>query len=53
MGCKAVIIYGNPDYYRRFGFKNARLFGITTAKGANFEAFMALELYKQVIAKFV
>lgn len=42
---KAVIIYGNPKYYHRFGFKNAMEYGITTPQGDNFEAFMALELY--------
>ncbi len=46
LGYKGIIIYGDPDYYHRFGFKNAGRFGITTAEGANFEAFMALEVYK-------
>jgi len=46
MGYKAVFIFGNPAYYHRFGFKNAERFGISTFEGLNFEAFMALELYK-------
>lgn len=46
MGYKAIIIFGNPAYYHRFGFENAASYGISTAEGANFEAFMALELYK-------
>ncbi len=46
MGYKAIIIFGNPAYYHRFGFENAANFEISTAEGANFEAFMALELYK-------
>ena len=29
----AVLIYGNPDYYRRFGFRPASDFGITDAGG--------------------
>lgn len=45
MGYKAIVIFGNPAYYHRFGFKSAESFGITTAEGANFEAFMAMELY--------
>jgi predicted N-acetyltransferase YhbS len=45
MGFKAIIIFGNPAYYRRFGFVGADKFGISTADGANFDAFMALELY--------
>lgn len=44
LGYKAVVIYGNPDYYRRFGYVNAEKFGITTPDGTNFDAFMALEL---------
>lgn len=46
MGYKAIIIFGNPVYYHRFGFENAANFAISTAEGANFEAFMALELSK-------
>ncbi len=46
MGYKAIVIFGNPAYYHRFGFENAENFGISTSEGLNFEAFMALELYK-------
>lgn len=45
----AVIIFGNPAYYRRFGFENANKFGITTADGANFDAFMVLELHDHAL----
>ena len=44
MGFTGVILFGNPDYYHRFGFKNAKKFFITTKDGQNFEPFMALEL---------
>jgi len=44
-GFKAIIIFGNPAYYQRFGFRNAKDFGIATAWGANLDAFMALELF--------
>ena len=44
MGFKAVILYGSPLYYPKFGFKNAQEYGITTHDGQNFDAFMALEL---------
>ncbi len=40
----AMILFGSPDYYHRFGFNNAENFGITTKDFQNFEAFMALEL---------
>jgi predicted N-acetyltransferase YhbS len=46
MGYKAIVIFGNPAYYQRFGFENAGKFRISTSDGLNFEAFMALELYK-------
>ncbi len=41
---KGVILFGNPDYYHRFGFVNAEKYGIQTSTGENFEPFMALEL---------
>jgi predicted N-acetyltransferase YhbS len=43
---KGVIIFGNPDYYKRFGYKNASFYNIKTSDGNNFDAFMALELYE-------
>lgn len=45
LGFRAVIIFGNPAYYHRFGFVNAQQYEITTPTGDNFDAFMALELY--------
>ena len=44
LGFRCVIIFGNPVYYHRFGFKSASEYGIQTSTGENFEAFMALEL---------
>jgi predicted N-acetyltransferase YhbS len=46
---RGIIIYGNPEYYHRFGFVNAREYGIQTSSGENFEAFMALELYADAL----
>lgn len=46
MGFKAIIIFGHPEYYHRFGFVNAERFHITTSVGTNMEPFMALELYE-------
>lgn len=45
MGFKAIIIFGDPSYYHRFGFKNAEIFDIHTSEGENFEPFMVKELY--------
>ncbi len=44
-GYRAIVIYGHPDYYPRFGFRNAKAFSITTPKGTNFDALMAMPLY--------
>lgn len=46
MGFTAVVIFGSPAYYHRFGFLNAEKYHITSSDGENFEAFMALELYE-------
>ena len=45
LGYRGIIIFGNPKYYHRFGFRNAQEYGIQTSLGENFEAYMALELY--------
>jgi predicted N-acetyltransferase YhbS len=45
MGFKAIVIFGNPQYYHRFGFANAGKYGIKTSSGENFDAFMVLELF--------
>ena len=39
-----MILFGDPGYYHRFGFRNALDYGITTKEGQNFEPFMVLEL---------
>ena len=44
LGYNAILIYGHPEYYQRFGFVNAEKYNITTHDGKNFDAFMALEL---------
>lgn len=43
-GYRAVIIFGEPDYYPRFGFVTCDRYGITTKEGKNFPAFMGREL---------
>jgi predicted N-acetyltransferase YhbS len=42
---RAILFFGHPDYYTRFGFKRAKEFNITTSGGDNFDAFMAMPLY--------
>ncbi|NLZ82960.1 MAG: N-acetyltransferase [Clostridiales bacterium] len=45
-GHKGIIIFGEPDYYPRIGFKTCDNFNITTSDGKNFDAFMGIELVK-------
>lgn len=49
LGFRAVLLFGNPAYYSRFGFADAAQFGITTHDGANFPAFMALPLFDRAL----
>lgn len=44
LGFKGIVIFGSPEYYPRFGFKNAKEYGIQTAEGENLDSFIALEL---------
>lgn len=43
-GYQAIVIFGEPDYYPRIGFKTCDHFNITTPDGKNFDAFMGIEL---------
>lgn len=43
-GWPGIIILGEPDYYPRIGFRTCDHFGITTADGKNFDAFLGIEL---------
>jgi predicted N-acetyltransferase YhbS len=45
MGYKAIIIYGDPEYYKRFGFKPSKEYNITNRDGKYPAALMVLELY--------
>jgi predicted N-acetyltransferase YhbS len=49
MGFKAIIIYGNPQYYERFGFKSGKEYGITDMEGNYNDALMALELFPKAL----
>lgn len=50
-GERAIIIFGDPAYYTRFGFLPASTFGITLPDGSTFDAFQALELYPGALAE--
>lgn len=49
-GERGIFLYGSPDYYPRFGFEDARRWGVTTADGGSFDAFMGLELTSGALA---
>jgi predicted N-acetyltransferase YhbS len=51
MGYSAIVIFGNPAYYHRFGFKDAKEYNIQTADGQNFDAFMVLPLDEEKLQK--
>ena len=44
LGHRAVVVYGHPDYYPRFGFRRGADVGITAPGGVTFDALMALPL---------
>lgn len=50
LGFSGMILFGNPEYYHRFGFVNAEKYRITTKDYQNFEPFMALEIQEQGLA---
>ena len=45
MGYKAILIYGYPEYYKRFGFRESIEFSITNKDGKFPAALLVLELY--------
>ena len=56
-GHGAILFFGHPEYYPRFGFVQAKEFGITDRNGNNYPAFMTMELkrdfLKDVSGKFI
>lgn len=52
MGFAAVLIFGHESYYPRFGFRPASEYGIITADGKSFPAFMALPLQNGALDGF-
>jgi putative acetyltransferase len=50
MGYEAILIYGDPRYYARFGFRCAEIYDIRTADGKFAVALLALELQPGVLS---
>ena len=42
LGYKAILIYGDPQYYRKFGFTESKKYGITNRDGKYPAALLAL-----------
>ena len=49
MGYRAILIYGDPDYYKRFGFKISKDYNITNKDGKYPAAMQILELYPNAL----
>ena len=49
LGHKSVIVLGHPEYYPRFGFKEASIWGIKAPFDVPNETFMALELTENAL----
>jgi putative acetyltransferase len=49
-GHGAIVVLGDPAYYRRFGFVSARRFGLSSEYDAPEDAFAALELRAGALA---
>lgn len=49
LGYGAILFFGRPEYYPRFGFVDAKEFKITDCEGYNSPAFMAMELKKDYL----
>lgn len=49
LGYSSVVVMGHPEYYPRFGFKKASLWGIKAPFEGSEEAFMALELRESTL----
>lgn len=51
LGHNAILIYGDPAYYERFGFVPAEAFGIGTADDCYADALQALELRAGILPR--
>ncbi len=45
LGCPAIVIYGHPGYYPRFGFVGGAQFDITAADGSSPDALLVFECW--------
>jgi len=50
MGHKAIVIYGDPDYYKKFGFTASKKYNITNSENKFPAALLVLELFPNALA---
>lgn len=50
LGYGAIMFFGRPEYYPRFGFVEAAEYGVADCNGENYPAFMAMELKEGYLA---
>lgn len=50
MGYRAILIYGDPDYYSKFGFVQAEVYSIGTSDNMYAVTLQALELYEGALS---
>lgn len=51
LGHGAILFFGRPEYYPRFGFVDAEKFGISDSGGLNYPSFMGMELIEGYLSK--
>ncbi|WP_317126984.1 GNAT family N-acetyltransferase [Apibacter raozihei] len=49
LGYKAILLCGDPDYYKKFGFKESKKYNITNAEGKFPVALLILELFPKAL----
>lgn len=49
LGYRSVVVLGHPDYYPKFGFQKASLWGIKAPFEVPDAVFMAIELWEQAL----
>ena len=49
MGFKAIIIYGDPEYYKKFGFKESKQYKITNKDNKYPASLLVLELFPNAL----
>jgi predicted N-acetyltransferase YhbS len=49
LGYTCIVLYGDPEYYKRFGFKDSKAYGIKNKEGKYPAALLVLELFPNAL----